>query len=275
MKNYNIHKHFNFVSNGIEASIRPSNRFTVLILFIFISTFLGFAQDPSSLINEGKALERKFKEEEAFEKYKEAFSIQPGNITAAMKCAELSGNLGRRSSGIVRINAWMNQAMAFADAALQIDSNNADAISIKALTFKNLAETEEKKDKATEYLREWRIWAEKALIVDSTHARASHFLGAWHLEVLTQGSIRKASAKLLYGGLPEANIGKAISLMEHCKEAEPYYCANFLDLAKAYHFTKFYEKAIQTLERLAKLPTRRIDDVGFKAEGKELLQKLQ
>jgi tetratricopeptide (TPR) repeat protein len=252
--------------------------FNYHFVLIVISTglaFNGIAQDPTTLLEEGKALERKFKEDEAFEKYKQAFSIQPGNITAVIKCAELSCNLGRRASGTVRIGAWMNQAMAFADAALSIDSNNTDALAVKVYAFKNLAETEEKKDKATEYLRQWRVWVDKALALDDKHAKSNYLLGAWHLEVLSQGSLRKATGKLLYGGLPEANINTAIDLMEICKEAEPYYCPNFLDLAKAYNFNRNYEKAIQTLERLAKLPTRRQDDVAIKAEGKELLQKLQ
>lgn len=263
---------------NLATTLKQMSRFRFyLLMIVFSAGFVtkGAAQDPVALLNEGKALERKFKEDEAFEKYKQAFTIQPGNITAAIKCAELSCNLGRRASGTVRIAAWLNQAMGFADAALGIDSNNTDAIAVKVYTFKNLAETEEKKDKATEYLRQWRIWVDKALSLDSAHAKSNHLLGAWHLEVLSQGSVRKATGKLLYGGLPEANINTAINAMEVCKEAEPYYCPNFLDLAKAYNYNRNYEKAIQTLERLAKLPTRRQDDTALKAEGKELLQKLQ
>jgi hypothetical protein len=169
----------------------------------------------------------------------------------------------------------MDQAMGFAEAAIKIDSNSANANCAMAQAFRNKAETEDKKDKATDYLRQWRIWAEKGLKKDSLNSRASYLLGRWHLEVLTQGSFRKATGKLLYGGLPEANINTAVSLMEYCRDKEPYFCANFLDLAKAYHYNKNFEKAILTLEQLAKLPTRRQDDVDIKAEGKELLQKLQ
>ena len=234
-----------------------------------------FAQDPASLINEAKALERKYKDDEALAKYKQAYYIQPSNLLAAIKCSELCGNLGRRADGSIRVSAWMNEAMAFADASLKIDSNSAVARTAKALAFRNLAETEDKKDKSTEYLRQWKVWSEKALTTDSSFARAKHLLGRWHLEVLTQGGIRKAQGKILYGGLPNGDIDRAIVLMEQCRDAEPYFCANFLDLAKAYNYKNGYEKAIQTLERLAKLPTRRQDDVEIKAEGAQLLLKLQ
>jgi tetratricopeptide (TPR) repeat protein len=245
------------------------------ICFLLAASLLSFAQDPVLLMAEGKALERKFLEDSALGKYKEAFRIQPSNLVAAIKCSELSGNMARRSSGTIKIAAWLSQSLAFADAAIKIDSNSADACCAQALSYKSMAELEEKKDKGTEYLRQWRTWAEKALSKDSSNARASHLLGSWHLEVLTQGSIRKATGKLLYGGLPEANINTAVGLMEYCRDMEPYFCQNFLDLAKAYNYNRNFEKAIATLERLAKLPTRRQDDVSFKAEGKELLQKLQ
>jgi tetratricopeptide (TPR) repeat protein len=253
-----------------------SARFIGLLAFIvvFISGTL-FAQDPAALIDEAKALERKYKEEEALGKYKQAYAIQPTNLVAAIKSSELCGNMGRRTDGSIRVSAWMNEAMAFADASLKIDSNSAAARTAKALAYRNLAETEDKKDKSTEYLRQWKVWSEKALATDSSFARAKHLLGRWHLEVLTQGGIRKAQGKILYGGLPDGDIEKAISLMEQCRDAEPYFCANFLDLAKAYNYQHAYEKAIQTLERLAKLPTRRQDDVEIKAEGAQLLLQLQ
>jgi tetratricopeptide (TPR) repeat protein len=256
----------------------PLKTFRAIIL-ILTTLLLGFSvskgQDPASLIEEGKVLERKFKEDEALEKYKQAFAIQPGNVLAASKSAELSGNMGHRASGSVARLAWMNQGLGFAEAAVRADSNASEASAAMALAYRNLAITEEKRDKATEYLKQWKHWSEKALLLDSSHARAAFLLGAWHLEVLTQGSLRKASSKILYGGLPEANIKNAIALMEVCKEAEPYFCPNFLELAKAYNYNKNYEKAIQTLERLLKLPSRRQDDAAIKEEGKILLQKLQ
>lgn len=244
-------------------------------VFLLLCHLATIAQDPEALMSEAKALERKFREDSALQLYKQAFTLQPSNLQAAIKCAELSGNMGRRASGTIRIGAWMQQAYGFAEAAFKIDSTSPDAITIMAQANRNLAETEEKKDKATGYLRQWRTWAELALMKAPVHAKASYLLGRWHLEVLTQGAFRKAAGKLLYGGLPEANIDSAIALMERCKESEPYFCANFLDLAKAYHYKLNYEKAIQVLERLVKLPTRRQDDIEIKAEGKELLQKLQ
>ncbi|MCU0387173.1 MAG: hypothetical protein MUE71_01035 [Chitinophagaceae bacterium] len=248
---------------------------SMLILFLVQGLNVLKAQDPVSLMEEGKALERKYKDQEAFDKYKQAFTIQPSNIQAAMKCAEISCVLSRSTESSIRKLAFINQGLAFAEAAYKTDSANANTRYMVGFVYKYLAENEEKKENATEYLKQWRIWAEKALAADSLHPRASHLLGSWHLEVLTLGSIRKATVKMLYGGVQEPSVAEGVRLMEWCKEKEPYYCANFLDLAKLYNFNLNYEKAIQTLERLAKLPTRRSEDIAFKEEGKAMLQKLQ
>ena len=242
--------------------------------FLF-STYGATAQDPVTLLEEGKALERKYKDEEAFDKYKQAYTIQPSNIQAAMKCAEISCVLSRSTESSIRKLAFINQGLAFAEAAFRVDSSNANTRYMVGFVYRYLAENEDKKEKATEYLKLWKVWAEKALAIDSLHPRASHLLGSWHLEVLTLGGVRKATVKLLYGGVDIPSVSEGVRLMEWCKEKEPYYCANFLDLAKLYNFNRNYEKAIQTLERLGKLPTRRSEDIAFKEEGKELLQKLQ
>lgn len=265
-----------FFTTRIKVLYTPISGVVWLWFALILQGFTGLlAQDPASLMEEGKALERKYKDEEAFEKYKQAYSIQPTNVQAALKCAELSCSMSRLTESSIRKMAFINQGLAFAEAAYRVDSSQANTCYTIGLAYKFLAETEEKRDKATEYLKLWRIWAEKALSADSLHPKASHLLGTWHLEVLTLGGVRKATVKLLYGGVQEPSISEGIRLMEWCKEKEPYYCANFLDLAKLYNFNRNYEKAIQTLERLSKLPTRRSEDIAIKEEGKNLLQKLQ
>ncbi len=252
--------------------------FFVLVISIFSMFSLpvsSFAQDIESLANEAKLLERKYKDEEAIEKYAEILVLQPTNMLALVKTAELWGNIGRRAEKLYDRNVSLKQSNIFSDKALQADSNDVMAIWVKGLVHKNFAETEEKRDLATENLRLWKVYAEKALEIDRNHALSMHLLAQWHLEVLTQGGLRKASAKILYGGLKDGNIETAIRLMEACRELEPYYAANFLDLARAYDYKKDYANAIQTLERLAKLPIRRLDDKTIKAAGNELMQKLQ
>lgn len=249
-----------------------------------IATTLGLAslatmaQSPEGLISEARTLERRFKEPEAIAKYEEVLVIQPTNVIAIAKIAELYGNIGRRAArenNLFDRNVNLKKANEYADKAMATDSNHVEAVWVRALVHKHFAETDERRDVATESLRQWKTLAEKALKIDSVHSRSMHLLGQWHLEVLTQGGLRKAAGKILYGGLPNASYATAKSLMEICKAREPYYAANFLDLARLYNYNREYAPAIALLEQLAKLPTRRLDDTAIKADGAELLQKLK
>lgn len=251
-----------------------SRLFTICIIIFAWGNGI-YAQTPEGLLAEAKALERKFKEPEAIDKYSEVLVIQPSNLQATVKIAELWANIARRAEKIFDLNQGLKKAREFANKAMQLDSGSVEALWVKAYVHRHFAETEFKKDDAAEELRQWKIWAEKALAVDSSHFRTKHLLAQWHLEVITQGGLRTASVKILYGGLPKPDINKAVSLMEAVKQAEPYYAANFLDLGRAYNYLKRYELAIQTLDQLAKLPTRRLDDVKIKEEGKLLRLQLQ
>lgn len=248
------------------------------VLFLFALPFTIKAQDPESLTKEARLLERKFKEEEAIQKYGEVLIIQPSNMNAVVKISELWGNIGMRAASagdLYQRNVSLKKANEFADKALALDSSSAEALYAKALISKHFAETEEKRDLATENLRLWKEWVEKSLEANPQDPFAMHLLAQWHLTVLTKGGLNKAAAKILFGGLPNGDLAKAISLMETCKEMEPYYCPNFYNLGQAYELNKEHKKAIETLERLAKLPTRRQDDASIKAEGAAYLQTLQ
>lgn len=249
-------------------------RFIFLSIFM-IGAFAGLAQDPASLMEEGRRLEQKLKDDEAFEKYKQALAIQPGNLKAMNKCAELSLSIGGRQADLPSKDKFYRQAKTYVDEALKKDSNNVEANFLMSAVCGKITETEKSKEQVVRYVRDTKLYADKAIALNPDFGKGYYALGRWHLEVMELNSVKKAALKVMYGGLPDATIADAIANMEKCKSLEPYYCANFLDLAKAYHFDKKYEKAISVLEQLAKLPTRRQDDVAIKAEGAALLQKLQ
>ena len=246
----------------------------VLILSIMIATYAN-AQDAATLMQEGKALEQKFKEEEAIEKYKLVFSADPSNIDALVKMTELSINIGARQADPAGRKNYYMQAKAYADAAMHISLTNADALYIMSAVYGKLTEVEDKRDMVVEDIKLSRLYALQAIGADPNHAKAYNALGRWNYEMLNLNPLKKAAVKILYGGLPPASIDSCISYFEKCKRLEPYYCPNFYDLGKAYNFNKQYEKAIAVLQQLLKLPTRRQDDPAIKAQGAVLLQQLQ
>ena len=249
-------------------------KFIYTIIFFCLSAF-SFAQDVASLVDEGKKLEQKYKEEDAVVKYKQAAQIEPNNIKVLVKLAELHCSIGARQSSLDAKTYNYHEAKKYADAALRSNPADADANYIMAVVFGKLTEVETKKETVVSYVKQTKDYADKALAANPNMGKAWHVLGRWHLEVLTLNPVKKAAVNVLYGGLPAASIDEAITNLEKAKALEPYYCLGYLDLAKAYNFNRQYEKAIATLEQLAKLPSRRQDDLAIKNEGAALLQKLQ
>lgn len=251
-------------------------KYFLLLPVVMLSGFFALAQDPASLIAEGKKLEQQLKDLEAIEKYKKAAFIQPSNQQAILKCAELSCAIGNRQQDPDKKVQYYKEAYQFANAAYKIDSSKAPANYMMAVVYGKLTEVEKKNDALVNYTRLIKYYADKSVKIDPQFARGWHVLGKWHLEMVSLSGIKKAALKMIYSGTgTEATINEAIANMEKCKSMEPYYCLNFYDLARAYQYNKQYEKAIQVLEQLKKLPTRKQEDAEVKALGITLLQQLQ
>lgn len=226
-------------------------------------------------MEEGRKLEQKLKDVEALQKYKEAIFIQPSNQKAIIKCAELSCAIGGRAESPEEKTVHFQQAKKFADAALKLDSNNAEANYMMAIVYGKLTEVEKKNEEVIKQVKAVKQYIDKSIALNPQYGKAWHVLGKWHLEVVSLNAIKKAALKVIYGGAGEASINKAIEYMEKCKTMEPYYCLNFYDLARAYQYHEQYEKSISILQQLSKLPTRRQEDVTTKTQGAMLLLKLQ
>jgi hypothetical protein len=247
----------------------------LVMLGLLLVIGVGYAQDVATLLEEAKRLEQKFKDDEALTKYKQAALIEPQNLKVQAKLAEANCSLGSRQTDPSAKAGYFAQAKLNAEAAIRIGPDDAEANCTMATVLGKLTEVETNRETLVKYVKEIKEYADKALAAKPDMGRAWHVLGKWHLEVLSLNAVKKAAIKVLYGGLPPANVDAAIVSLEKAKALEPYYCLAHLDLAKAYEMKRLYEKAIANLELLAKLPTRRQDDVVVKAEGAALLQKLQ
>lgn len=116
----------------------------VLILLFFNLTINSFAQSVDELLKEAQSLEYKLQEPEALEKYKSVLLVDANNMKALIKTTELSIAIGARQTDKKNKSLYYQSAMSFAERALAIDSNNADANYITALVFSKLNDIEKK-----------------------------------------------------------------------------------------------------------------------------------
>lgn len=253
--------------------MRRSLQLCILVCLLCCGQLL-FAQDINILLKEASNLERVQKDNEALEKYKQILSIEPAHLKALVRSAELSASIGGKQTDKNSKRLYYETALAYAKRAWQADSNQADAPYAMAMASGKMTDVETENKQIVAYVKDIKQYADKALALNPDHARANYTMGKWHYEMVTLSGLKKAAVKLLYGGLPPSDLDKAIQYMEKCRTLDPYFVANYLDLAKAYKESRQPAKAIEVLNKLVKLPTRTGDDIALKAEGAKLLESM-
>ena len=249
-------------------------KFICLILFCFIA-FFAKSQETGLLFKEADNFERQLKDIEALDKYKQIVAIEPTNIKALVKAAELNAALGGRESNKVNKRLFTESAMVFAKKAYETDSKNADANYVMAMVSGKMTDIETENKKIVQYVKDVKSYSEKALAINPNHARANYSLGKWHYEMVNLMGLKKVAVKLFYGGMPDGDLDSAIVHFEKCKSADPYFVLNYLDLAKAYRDNHRPTQTIEILTKLIKLPIRTADDAALKAGGAKLLDAVQ
>jgi hypothetical protein len=246
-----------------------------LVFAFTIISFSTFAQDIAVQIKEAENLERQFKEDLAYEKYRSLGVSNPNEIKFQVKAALLAMSNAARQKDKNQKKMYTEMAKTHAEKALGLNANSADANYAMAVVSGGMTEVVEENKKKIEYVKLIKTYADKALSIDPNHPRANHVLGKWHYEVSELGWIKKAAVKAIFGGMPEASIETAITLMEKCRTLDQYYMLNYFDLAKAYEAADKPEKELEVLNKLVKLPILTADDARLKEEGKKMLKEMQ
>ena len=246
----------------------------IVFAALLFSTHL-LSQDVNTIFKDAVNLEKSLKENDAYEKYKAIIVIEPNNLKALVKCSELTAGIGgRQTDKKIKMN-WLDLSRNYAEKSLAVDSTNVEANYVRALVASKYAEAETENKKLALYLKEMKQYADKAVALNPENGKANYIAGKWHYDMVIMPWTKKAALKVLIGGIPPDNIDSAYIHLEKCRKAEPYFVSGFYILAKAYKFDEKPAKAIEVLNQLVKLPTRTIDDIALKAEGKTILSEMQ
>ncbi|HTN08296.1 hypothetical protein [Agriterribacter sp.] len=249
-------------------------KYGILSVIALLFACIVYTQDMAPLLEEAAKLEKNLKETEALEAYQSVLKIQPGNIIALCKAAELTGRIGGRLKDNDQKATWFTTAKAYAETALKQKQNYADAFYVMSYTAMKLATVTKGKDKAAN-LRDMKYYADSALLFNPAYAGALYISGKWNTEIYNLNVAEKAAVKVLFGGMPKASLEAAIRHFEKARTANPWMLVNYLDLANTYVQNHSTGKAIEILSKMVKMPPRTGDDELLKAEGRTLLASLQ
>jgi tetratricopeptide (TPR) repeat protein len=244
---------------------------SIFSFFIFI-TINCFSQDINAILKEADKLEIEADEKAAFIKFKEVLKIQPTNLHALVKCAELCSNIGNRETNSKTRDEYYKVALIYAKTAYKLHPENDDANIAMAIALGRIILLKSGKEKIV-YVKELKGYAEKATTVNPKNFRAWHILGKWHYEVSNLSAFERTAAKIVYGALPASSFASSIACYEKAKALSSNFALNYLELAKAYKHNGEKVKAIAQLNYLLTLPNKVQDDERIKAEARGLLKK--
>jgi tetratricopeptide (TPR) repeat protein len=247
---------------------------TAILLTLFLATLRPVAaQEVGYLIDEGEKLEKALKEEEAFQKYREAVRLSPAHLRTLVKNVEMNCTLGMRQTDKDLKKGYLTLALEQAEKARLVDSLSPDAHYAMALALSRMMDVMSVRDKVATVQR-IRDHADTALRRNPDHVKTLYTLGRWHQEVSALGTPEKAAIRIATGSLPKASLTEAIDCFEKVRRLAPFFLANYLSLAEAYKSDGHSDKSIEVLERMQRLPPRVPGDPELKAKGKKLLESL-
>jgi tetratricopeptide (TPR) repeat protein len=239
-----------------------------LITCIFFYCYALTAQGVSLLQKEAEKLEAT-SQEAAFKKYQEILKFDPINSNALCKSSEMCSLIGHRQVKKEDKVSYFRAARKFAEIALKINPNNAEANFAMAVSMGRMALISNGKQKI-EAVNDIKKYAELAIKSDPSNFKAYHVLGRWHYEVSNLSVVERTAAKILYGGLPPASLKEAIAYYEKSMLLSPTFALNHLELAKAYNRNKQRDKAVALLKKILAMPNTQQDDARVKEEAKKM-----
>jgi len=255
-------------------SKRFNKYYTIAILFIAVLLYSANikAQNFDSTFQLGLHYENSLNEKLALLKFIDALKIKPLNLPTLYKCSELCSRIGHREPNTNSRDKYFQSALSYATISYNHYPNNDDANVAMSIALGRIALTKSGKDKISK-VKQIKKYAENAIRLNPNNAKAWHIIGKWNYEVSNISMIELAATNLFYGGLPSASLKSSIEAYEKARKLNPYFCLNYLELAKAYYRNDEKNKAITTLKIIPSLAVATEDDIKIKREAAELLRK--
>jgi tetratricopeptide (TPR) repeat protein len=241
---------------------------------LFLVSIVSFAQTADELVDQAKQQEKQMKDAAALSAYKDALKVQPDNVAALTGASEVSAREGFRIADKEEKSRNYNEAKNYAEQALKLAPENADANYVMAVALGRIALSSGAKEKVAAS-KEVKRYTELAIKFNPKYAKAFNLLGKWNYEVANMNTLEKAAAKMLFGGMPEATLQDAIANYEKCRKLDPSYLPNYMDLAKAYKDNDELEKTIEVLRKAVTLRPIYQDDLNIKSACKKMLEELE
>jgi tetratricopeptide (TPR) repeat protein len=243
-----------------------------MIRFVFLALLplCAPAQDVAVLLNRAAQAEAAFREPAALSDYQQVVRLQPHQVLALCRCADLSCRIGNRFADRDKKIDYFKTGYHYAQMAYGFDSTNSEANVVMAFALGRLTLIQTNKERV-EAAVAIKHYTEKAIRYDPSNYKAWHILGRWQYEVSRLSWVERTFARWFFGALPEASLPEAIRCYEKSMALRPDFMLNYLELARCWHRDGQDGKAIPLLRKMLALGDTMYDDREVRQEGAKML----
>jgi tetratricopeptide (TPR) repeat protein len=216
----------------------------------------------------GDAAHDVFDHETALKNYKAAFNADAKNCEAAWKVSRALANIGDERTDKAERTDYFNKAEAFAKTAIELCPDSDMAHLSMSIAVGRVALMAGKKEQV-QLSQVVKDEAEKAIQLNPNNDTAHHVYARWHRKVATLSGVSKTFAKILYGGLPDASLDKAVEHFQKAIALKPDYNNHYLELGITYEMMNEWVKANDAYKKAMAVEAKGSMEKKYKAEAAE------
>ena len=231
------------------------------------------AESVDTLVEKGKAFERKFQADAALLLYLSAEKVEPKNPQLLVRIArqyrylmtDALDNHEKLRLGYIALDYYTRAA---ACGPKDCDAQLAPAITLgKMLPYLSTKEQVSASPRIKESV-------DKALAVNPHNDTAWHILGRWNRVLAEVSSAKRFVAGLIYGQLPKGSIEEAEQDMKKAISINPHRLMHYIELGRIYAEMGRKQEAREFINKGLAMPDTEKDDPETKQRGRETLAKL-
>src|SRR5881392_788094 len=250
-----------------------SYRFLALGFALASATMGSAAESVDTLVEKGKAFERKFQAKDALPLYLSAEKVEPKNPELLVRIARQYRYLMSDASDTREKLRLGHIALDYSTRAAACGPKDCDAQLAPAITLGKMLPYMPTKEQvsASPKIKES---VDKALAIDPKNDTAWHILGRWNRVLAEISGAKRFLAGMVYGDLPKGSFEEAERAMKKAIALNPNRLMHYIELGRIYAQMGRKDEARELINKGLGMPDAEKDDPETKARGRETLTKL-
>ena len=232
------------------------------------------AESAGELIQKGDVFYAKLQAAEALELYLPAEKLDPSNIRLLVRISREYRHLMSDATTASEKLQLGKTAMDYAQRAVALAPNDPETQLALAISYGKMLPIEATKQQIADS-RLIKIAVDKVIALDPTNDLAWHVLGRWYRGLAEVGTVKRAFARLKYGGLPPAKYEDAVRCFEKAIALNPNRLMHYIELGRTYSQMGRDEDARKFITDGLGMAETEKDDPEAKNLGRQILKKLR